>query len=336
VFVDWAKVYLKAGSGGNGCVSFRREKYVPRGGPDGGDGGKGGDILIVADRSIATLLDFQYRPHLKAGNGQHGRGKACTGKNGADLLVRVPVGTVVRDKLTGKVIHDFVEDGDRRVIVRGGGGGKGNKRFAGSTNRAPRKAESGMPGEEATAILELKLIAAAGLVGYPNAGKSTILSKITKARSKIASYPFTTLAPVLGTLDTDDYRTIVIADMPGLIDGAHENRGLGHAFLRHIERTRALIIVVDMAAVDGREPVEDYKSLMRELRLHDEGLARKPFVVAANKMDLSPSEENLRLFREKTGVRSDKIYPISAVKGTGLDNLKKGIREILLPQDNGE
>lgn len=336
MFVDWAKVYLKAGRGGNGCISFRREKYVPRGGPDGGDGGRGGDILIVADRAIATLLDFQYRPHLKAGNGQHGRGKARAGKSGADLLVRVPVGTVVRDKLTGKVIHDFVEDGDRRIIARGGRGGKGNKRFAGPTNRAPRKAESGMPGEEATVILELKLIAAAGLVGYPNAGKSTLLSKITKARSKIASYPFTTLAPVLGTLDTDDYRTIVIADMPGLIDGAHENRGLGHAFLRHIERTMALIIVVDMAAVDGREPVEDYKSLMRELRLHGEGLDRKPFVVAANKMDLSPSEENLRLFLEKTGVRSDKIYPISAVKGSGLDNLKKGIRDILLPRDNGK
>lgn len=329
MFADWAKVYLKAGRGGNGCVSFRREKFIPRGGPDGGDGGKGGDVAIVADSSIITLLDFHYRPHLKAASGQHGRGKNQSGRSGEDLLVRLPAGTVVRDGPTGKVIHDFTEDGDRIIVARGGKGGRGNKRFATSRNRAPRTSEKGEEGEELTVVLELKLIADAGLVGYPNAGKSTLITKLTSARAKVAPYPFTTLAPVLGALDAGDYRDVVIADMPGLIDGAHENKGLGHAFLRHIERTRALIIVLDMAAVDGRKPLEDYRSLMKELRLHDSELAAKPSIVVANKMDLEAARENLHVFRGAAGLPPSSIFPVSALTGEGLGELKGGIRTIL-------
>ncbi len=407
MFVDKVRVYARAGNGGNGCVSFRREKYVDRGGPDGGDGGKGGDIVLVADKNVNDLSDYYFSPRLIAPNGGHGRGKNCAGRNGKDRIFRVPVGTQVfrlsapvrqlghqayrpaaatddfkntamigipytpgRAKQaiqhrgsgvpaaagseehrgedaaaasTRELIADLVEDGQRFVLAKGGRGGRGNAAFKSPTHQAPREFEYGEPGEELYAELELKTLADVGLVGYPNAGKSTLLSKLTRAHPKIAAYPFTTLAPNVGLLDFDDYRRITIADIPGLIEGAHTGKGLGHDFLRHIERCRLLLILLDMAGVDGRKPWDDYRQLLRELELYNPELLNRPRLVVANKMDLPAAKKNLATFKRKVAgaSRSRKratasgtlaarsILEISAQQGTGLDKLKLALRQAL-------
>lgn len=329
MFIDSVKISVKAGDGGNGCVSFRREKYVPKGGPNGGDGGRGGDVVFCADKNLTTLLDFHYRYHLKAKRGGHGRGKQQTGHDGEKLVIHVPVGTIVRE-LPGRVlVCDFVEDGRCHVVAHGGSGGRGNTRFKSSTRRAPRTAEEGKPGEERTLELELKIIADVGLVGYPNAGKSTLISKVSAARPKIAPYPFTTREPHLGLVRYGDYGSFVIADVPGLIEGAHRNTGLGHAFLRHIERTRVLLIVLDMAAVDGHEPLEALRVLENELALHRAELISKPRLIAANKMDMPGAKDRLGEMRERAPEYRGRIYAISALKGDGLGALVNAIGEEL-------
>jgi GTP-binding protein len=314
-------------------VSFRREKYVPRGGPNGGDGGKGGDVVLVSDEDVDSLVALKFQPVLRAKDGERGQGKQMTGASGRNAVAHVPVGTIVRDARSGVVLFDFTSAGERFVAARGGRGGRGNASFKSATNQAPRQFEKGRAGERLALELELKLIADVGLTGFPNAGKSTLLSKICNARPKIASYPFTTLSPNLGVLKVQgDYRTIKVADVPGLIDGAHENRGLGHQFLRHIERTSVLILVIDVAAVDGRDPVEDYRTLRHELELHDEKLGKRPYFVACNKMDLPAAAANLEDFRKRSGVTSENILPISCETGLGLEALADEIRKLTNPQ----
>uniref|UniRef100_A0A7C2HUH9 GTPase Obg n=1 Tax=Ammonifex degensii TaxID=42838 RepID=A0A7C2HUH9_9THEO len=334
MFYDYLKVYVRAGDGGNGCVAFRREKYVPFGGPSGGDGGRGGDVILRADAGLRTLVDFHYKSHFKAGRGDHGEGKGRHGKSGADLVLRVPVGTVVRDAATGEVLADLVTDGDEVVVARGGRGGRGNARFATPTERAPRFAEKGEPGEERWLELELKLLADAGLVGLPNAGKSTILSRVSAARPKIADYPFTTLEPCLGVVRVEEGESFVLADLPGLIEGAHAGAGLGHKFLRHVERTRLLIHVLDAAGTGGRDPVADFAAVNRELVLYSAELAGRPQVVAANKMDLPESRANLE--RLRAALQGYEIFPVSAVTGEGLNRLISRVaallRELPAPQ----
>jgi GTP-binding protein len=327
MFYDHLKIYVKAGDGGNGCVAFRREKYVPFGGPAGGDGGRGGHVVLRADVGLRTLVDFHFRRHFKAGRGGHGEGKERHGKNGADLVLQVPVGTVVRDAATGEVLADLVEHGQEVIVARGGRGGRGNARFATSTERAPRFAEKGEPGEERWLELELKLLADVGLVGLPNAGKSTILSRVSAARPKIADYPFTTLEPCLGVVRVGEGESFVLADLPGLIEGAHAGAGLGHKFLRHIERTRLLIHVVDAAGTAGRDPVADFAVINRELALYSPELAARPQVVAANKVDLPESRPNLERLR---AVLPDyEVFPVSAATGEGLDRLMVRVAELL-------
>jgi len=305
-FVDEASIYVKAGDGGRGCVSFRREKYVPRGGPDGGDGGDGGDVLMEADENLSTLLDLVSKSHYLAGNGRPGSGKNRTGARGEDLLIKVPVGTIVRDERTGLVLKDFTEHGERVVVARGGRGGRGNARFATSVNQAPTEFEEGQPGEERHLRLELKLIADVGLIGEPNAGKSTLLSRISAARPRVAPYPFTTLEPQLGIVDTDSYQRFTVADLPGLIQGAHEGKGLGDEFLRHIERTRMLVHVLEPAPMDGSDPLQAYHRVRSELRLF--------------------SERALEKLRR--GLGAD-VLPTSAVTGQGLRRLVGSIVEAL-------
>lgn len=327
MFYDHLKIYVKAGDGGNGCVAFRREKYVPFGGPVGGDGGRGGHVLLRADEGLRTLVDFHFRRQFKAGRGGHGEGKERHGKSGADLVLQVPVGTVVRDAATGEVLADLVQHGQEVIVARGGRGGRGNARFATSTERAPRFAEKGEPGEERWLELELKLLADVGLVGLPNAGKSTILSRVSAARPKIADYPFTTLEPCLGVVRVGEGESFVLADLPGLIEGAHAGAGLGHKFLRHIERTRLLIHVVDAAGTAGRDPVADFAVINRELALYSPELAARPQVVAANKMDLPESRPNLERLR---AVLPDyEVFPVSAATGEGLDHLMVRVAELL-------
>ena len=321
VYIDKLKVLVKAGDGGNGCVSFRREKYVPKGGPNGGDGGKGGDVIFFADKNLSTLLDFYYQPHLRAGKGEHGRGKLQSGAGGNDLVVRLPVGTVVHEVPAGAIVGDLCADGQRLLAARGGRGGRGNAHFKSSTRRAPRIAEKGEAGEERTLELELKLIADVGLVGYPNAGKSTLISKISAARPKIAPYPFTTREPHLGLVRYGEDGSFVVADIPGLIEGAHRNVGLGHEFLRHIERTRLLLLVIDMAAVDGHEPLDVLMTLETELTLHHPELMKKTRLIAANKMDLPEAAARLGDFRRRAGECRGRIYPISALTGSGVKEL---------------
>jgi len=328
MFYDRAKVYVKGGDGGNGAVAFRREKYVPLGGPSGGDGGNGGNVVFVADEGLRTLVDFRYQRHYKAERGQHGQGKGMHGKNAADLVVRVPVGTVIKDADTGEFIADMTADGQRVVVAAGGRGGRGNARFAGAANKAPRLAEKGEPGEERWIEMELKLLADVGLVGFPNAGKSTLISRISAAKPKVADYPFTTLVPNLGVVRMPDGSSFVVADIPGLIEGAHQGAGLGHEFLRHIERTRVLIHVVDMAGPEGRDPLEDFRTVNRELKAYNPKLARRPQVAAANKMDLPDAEDNLKRFKAEFG-DSHEIFPISAVTGEGIDSLLFRVAEVL-------
>lgn len=318
MFVDRVKVFVKGGKGGNGIVSFRREKYVPRGGPDGGDGGDGGDVIFVASAEKNTLIDLSYRPHLYAANGSHGQGKNKQGRSGRSLTVQVPVGTVIKDE-NGTMLADLPRRGIKVVAARGGRGGRGNARFVTSQRRAPDFAEKGEPGEERTLILELKLLADVGLVGFPNAGKSTLLSRISAAKPKIAPFPFTTLVPQLGVVYLGEERSFVVADLPGIIEGAHRGAGLGHQFLKHIERTGVLLYLIDMAGTEGRDPYEDYSALRKELGLYHQELLNKPAILAANKMDLPSAKENLKKFRDR--IKNTSLFPISAVTGEGIESL---------------
>ena len=328
-FIDEAKIYVCSGNGGKGCVSFRREKHIPRGGPNGGDGGKGGDIVVIASKSHRTLLDLKFRQHHTAKRGEQGGSNNKTGRNSSDVEIIVPVGTIVKDIETGEVLADLTADRQRCVTARGGIGGRGNARFATSTNRAPRYAQEGEKGEERHIGLELKLLADVGIVGLPNAGKSTFISRVSAARPKIADYPFTTLTPNLGVVRYGDFDTFVIADIPGLIKGAHEGQGLGTKFLRHIERTTLLLHLIDISIDSHSSKWEDFNSLNNELTLFSALLAEKPQIVALNKIDLFAAsdevEKEIEIFK-KHGI---KLFPISAVTGEGVDALIKEIAKTL-------
>lgn len=325
-FIDEAKIYVRSGRGGRGCVSFRREKFVPRGGPDGGDGGNGGDVILVAQRNVSSLLDHRYRQHYIAQNGEHGKGKNQHGKNAPPLIVPVPVGTVVKDFYTGEILGDMVEEGQTLVVARGGRGGRGNARFATSTNQAPRYAEPGEEGEERTLLLELKLLADVGIVGFPNAGKSTLISRVSAARPKIADYPFTTIVPNLGVVRYNEGKTFVVADIPGLIKGAHEGAGLGIRFLKHIERTRLLIHLLDLSPLTGRNPIEDYHVLNEELMRYNPSLLKeKPQIIVPNKIDITEARERLKEVRDYFESKNMEVFPISAATGEGIKEL---IREV--------
>jgi GTP-binding protein len=327
-FIDEAKFYVKAGDGGNGCVSFRREKYVPRGGPDGGDGGNGGDVIIEASRRLSSLIDFKYRSHFKAGKGGHGQGRNKHGRRGSACIIKVPIGSVISDADTGEVLADLVHDRDRFVAAKGAAGGRGNSHFASAANRAPRFAENGGVGQERWLLIELKLLADVGLIGLPNAGKSTLLSRLSAANPKVASYPFTTLEPQLGVLKFSHHEPSIIADIPGLIEGAHQGVGLGHKFLRHVERTRILLHVID-ASGEGDRPLAEYHMLENELRLYNDELpARRSFVVL-NKIDLVEDRAKLGELQaafDRLGVRS---IMLSALTGEGIEPLKELIGRTL-------
>ena len=335
MFADRAKIIIKSGNGGNGHVSFRREKYVPNGGPDGGDGGKGGDIVFLADEGVNTLSDYRYKRKFSAGNGEEGGKKNCHGKNGEDLILKVPEGTVVKDAQTGKVIADISGDRKRQVVLKGGRGGLGNQHFATATMQAPKYAKPGQEGIEIEVLLELKVIADVGLVGFPNVGKSTLLSRVTNAKPKIANYHFTTLNPNLGVVDLDGGKGFVIADIPGLIEGASEGVGLGHEFLRHIERTKVMIHMVDAASVEGRDPIADIYAINKELESYNPDLLKKPQVITANKIDAIYGENNeiLEKLRAEFEPKGMEVFPISAVSGKGLKELLYHIDEMLLHMD---
>jgi GTP-binding protein len=333
MFVDRIKVFAQAGSGGRGSVSFRREKFVPKGGPDGGDGGRGGDVILRADRHVDNLSNLFYEPIIKAKSGGHGMGKKMYGKSAPAKIVKAPVGTIVwpadeKGRPTSAApIVDLTRDGQEFVLCRGGAGGKGNVHFKSSRNRAPRQYTEGEEGEQGHFLLELRTIADAGLVGYPNAGKSTLLRKVSAARPRVAAYPFTTLHPIIGVVEFSGYRRATIADIPGLIEGAHRGLGLGHEFLRHITRCRIFLFVVDVAGSEGRNPVEDLQQLRKELDLYDPLLSQRPWFVIANKMDLPGAEENLNGVRKK--FPKIDIVPISAAKGEGIEELKKKLEKWL-------
>ena len=329
MFIDIAKIQLKAGKGGDGAVAFRREKYEPSGGPFGGDGGDGGSIILEVDGGIRTLMDFKYKKHYSAENGENGKTKKQYGKKGDDLILKVPPGTLVKDEGTGKVIVDLKEDGETFVIVKGGKGGKGNAKFATSTRQAPRFAQAGEKGEERSIILELKLIADVGLVGFPNVGKSTLLSFLSAAKPKIANYPFTTLKPNLGVVRIEEGKSFVIADIPGLIEGAHEGAGLGHEFLRHIERTKLIVHLIDASGIDGRNPIEDFYKINEELVKYSPKLAEKPQIIVANKMDLDISKEWYVTLKEELSKEDFDIYPLPAATGEGVTTLKYAISDKL-------
>jgi GTP-binding protein len=331
VFIDRVKIRIQAGHGGNGVTAFRREKFVPRGGPSGGDGGRGGDVWVVADASLNTLLHLRYNPLHIAGRGMHGEGSNRSGKEGADVIVRVPVGTQVFDPGTNDLLFDFNADGQRWLAARGGRGGFGNAHFTSSTNRAPRYHQDGSEGDEFELQLELKLLADVGLVGYPNAGKSTFIATVSAARPKIADYPFTTLEPHLGVVDLGDFRTFVIADIPGLIEGAHEGHGLGDRFLRHIERTKLLLHLVDMSSVSGRDPVNDYEVINRELEAYDPQLASRPQIVVATKIDAVDEPDRIQRLRARASQDGREFFAISSVTGAGVRELITAVgREVEL------
>jgi GTP-binding protein len=325
MFVDEAKIRVKAGDGGNGCVAFRREKFVPRGGPSGGDGGRGGDVIMESSERHNTLVHFRFNPEYKAERGRHGEGSNCTGREGVDVVLKVPVGTIVRDELTGEVVHDFSGPDERVVIAHGGRGGRGNARFATSVHQAPREHEQGFPGEERVLRLELKLLADVGLVGFPNAGKSTLISRISAARPKIADYPFTTLQPNLGVVvggEAPDDFSFVVADIPGLIEGASEGAGLGTQFLRHIERTRLLVHLVDVSGASGRpDPAADYEVITQELANFGAGLDTKPTIVVASKIDVADKDKLAKL-KKYCKRKKLELFAISAVTGEGIEELK--------------
>ncbi|MGH9720654.1 MAG: GTPase ObgE [Bryobacteraceae bacterium] len=330
MFVDEARIYVKAGDGGNGCLAFRREKYVPRGGPSGGDGGRGGDVILVANSHLNTLLHLRFNPEHKAQRGRHGEGSNRTGHEGTPAAVEVPVGTVVYNDETGEKLYDFSQAGERFVVARGGRGGRGNARFATSTHQAPTEHEPGRPGEEFRLRMELKLLADVGLVGFPNAGKSTLISRISAARPKIADYPFTTLEPQLGVVKLDDYRSFVVADIPGLIENAHLGHGLGIQFLRHIERTRLLVHLVDVSESTGREPVKDFETVLKELAAFNDDLARKPMLVVASKMDAAQDAARVASVRGIAKARGLPFFEISSATGQGLDALVYAMAERVL------
>lgn len=336
MFADSAKIIIKSGNGGNGHISFRREKYVPNGGPDGGDGGKGGDLIFQVDDGLNTLTDFRHRRKYAAQNGEEGGKRNCHGKNGEDLVVKVPAGTIIREAATDKVIADMSGDNTRQIILKGGRGGLGNQHYATSTMQAPKYAQPGQPGIELEVRLELKVIADVGLVGFPNVGKSTLLSRVTNARPKIANYHFTTLNPNLGVVDLEGTGGFVIADIPGLIEGASEGVGLGHSFLKHIERTKVMIHMVDAASVEGRDPIADIYAINNELKAYNPELMNKPQVIAANKIDAiyNEGESALPALKAEFEPKGIKVYPISAVSGEGVKELLYHVNELLSGLDD--
>lgn len=323
-FVDNCRIQVSAGNGGDGCASFRREKFIPKGGPDGGDGGNGGSVYIRASKDTDSLLNLYYQPLRRAEHGEKGQGKQCYGRGGKDLYIDVPCGTEVRLEETGELLGEVIKPGDVLLVAKGGIGGKGNMHFVTSSHQAPREFTHGTKGEIRTLLIELKTVADVGLVGYPNAGKSTLLAAISPAKPKIASYPFTTLHPIIGTIEFEDYGRMKIADIPGLIDGAHKGVGLGHDFLRHIERTKFLLFVIDMAGVDGRNPTEDFRNLRKELKLYSPELARRPYMIVANKMDLAASTENVKEFKRRVRI---KPFEMSAAEAMGIDELRLLLRD---------
>src|SRR5215468_1146645 len=356
MFVDRVKVFAQAGKGGRGCVSFRREKFVPKGGPDGGDGGRGGNVILRSDRHVDNLANLFYEPLIKAKDGGHGMGKKMNGRAGGDKIVKVPMGTIVwraeeekhptsnverptsnseqfaiGNRQSAIPVADLIQDGEEFVLCRGGAGGKGNVHFKSSRNRAPRQYTEGEEGEQGDFLLELRTIADAGLVGYPNAGKSTLLRKISAARPKVAAYPFTTLHPIVGVIEFPGYRRATVADISGLIEGAHRGLGLGHEFLRHITRCRILVFVVDIGGSEGRSPVEDLQNLRREIDLYDSTLSSRGWFVVANKMDLPAAKENLKALQER--FPKLQILPVSAAKGEGIDALKRELATRITNED---
>jgi len=330
MFIDEVKIRVKAGDGGNGCMAFRREKFVPRGGPSGGDGGHGGDVTLISSEHYNTLLHFRFNPEHEAQRGRHGEGSNRTGHDGVSVEVPVPVGTVVYDAATGEVLHDFTTPGDRFLAARGGRGGRGNARFATSTHQAPREHEPGKPGEERSLRLELKLLADVGLAGFPNSGKSTLISRISAARPKIADYPFTTLEPQLGIVRLSGDKSIAVADIPGLIEGAHLGHGLGIRFLKHIERTKLLVHLVDVSEGSGRDPVHDFEVVMTELASFSEALAAKPMLVVATKMDVAQDPARVQSLRDLAAERGLPFHTISSVTGEGIERLKEAMGAAVL------
>ncbi|HDK7812112.1 TPA: GTPase ObgE [Staphylococcus aureus] len=328
MFVDQVKISLKAGDGGNGITAYRREKYVPFGGPAGGDGGKGASVVFEVDEGLRTLLDFRYQRHFKASKGENGQSSNMHGKNAEDLVLKVPPGTIIKNVDTDEVLADLVEDGQRAVVAKGGRGGRGNSRFATPRNPAPDFSEKGEPGEELDVSLELKLLADVGLVGFPSVGKSTLLSIVSKAKPKIGAYHFTTIKPNLGVVSTPDQRSFVMADLPGLIEGASDGVGLGHQFLRHVERTKVIVHMIDMSGSEGREPIEDYKVINQELAAYEQRLEDRPQIVVANKMDLPESQDNLILFKEEIG-EDVPVIPVSTITRDNIDQLLYAIADEL-------
>ena len=329
MFVDHVKIFVKGGDGGDGMVAFRREKYIAFGGPAGGDGGRGANVVFIVDEGLRTLMDFRYQRHFKAPRGEHGGTKNMHGRGATDMVVKVPPGTIVTDAVTGDIIADLVENGQTAIIAKGGRGGRGNSRFTTPQNPAPELSEMGEPGVDREINLELKVLADAGLVGFPSVGKSTFLSVVSAAKPKIADYHFTTLVPNLGMVEPADGRAFALADLPGLIEGAHEGIGLGHQFLRHIERTRVIIHVIDMSASEGRDLYEDYITINNELEQYNLRLMERPQVIVANKMDMPDSEENLKLFKEKLNDDSIKVFSVSALTRQGLDDVLYAVADLL-------
>lgn len=329
MFIDRAKIQIRAGDGGHGMSSFRREKFVPKGGPSGGDGGRGGDVILVVDENLNTLIDFRYKRKYTASNGVNGQTKNMHGAAAPPLYIKVPPGTLVKDEETGAIIADLTTVGQQAVVAKGGRGGRGNARFVNSVHRAPTFAEQGEPGDSRALQLELKLLADVGLVGYPSVGKSSIISMVSAAKPEIAAYHFTTLTPVLGVVSIAEGRSFVLADIPGLIEGAHEGVGLGHDFLRHVERTKVIIHVLDVAGLEGRDPIEDYQKINNELKLYNERLAKRPQIVAANKMDLPDFAENYARVAEYMDKEGREIYPVSAATGDGLTQLMQRVSQLL-------
>ncbi len=337
MFADRAKIIIRSGKGGDGHVSFRRELYVPNGGPDGGDGGRGGDVIFQVDEGLNTLVDYRHRRKFKAQDGEEGGKRRCHGKNGEDIVLKVPAGTVIKEAVSGKVIADMSGENTRQVILAGGKGGAGNQHFATSTMQVPKYAQPGQPAQELEVLLELKVIADVGLVGFPNVGKSTLLSRVTNARPKVANYHFTTLNPHLGVVDLGDGAGFVMADIPGLIEGASQGVGLGHEFLRHIERTKVMLHLVDAASTEGRDPIADIYAINRELKAYNEELAGRPQIIVANKLDAIATEEEkeevLTLLREEFEPQGIPVFPLSAVAGQGIKELLYAVKELLDKQD---
>ncbi|MBI1822316.1 MAG: GTPase ObgE [Nitrospirae bacterium] len=324
-FIDQVKIYLKAGDGGNGCTSFRREKFVPRGGPDGGDGGKGGSLVLAASPHLNTLIDLRYQQNYFIKHAEHGQGKKMYGKNSPDVMIQVPVGTTVKDFDTGEILADLVVPGETFLAAKGGRGGRGNAHFATPTHQAPTRAEPGEPGEEKTLLLELKLLADVGLVGFPNAGKSTFISAVSSAHPRIADYPFTTLTPQLGVVSWGNRKSFVVADIPGLIEGAHEGKGLGFQFLRHVERTSLLLHLIDISEMNDDDPVQSFKTIRNELDLYHKDLSLKPFVVGASKVDIQGSGEKLKKLQKFCKTHQYDFFAFSAAAHTGLEPLIKSL-----------